>query len=114
MFQVMKTVLRVVHAFSRPPLVRVEVGRPRGPPRRSSRRRTAAARDADVLQRVEHLGADVLAAVLVAGRDRAADLAVVGPLAASLTLAGVRVEPLDDQPRQRALVAEPDRAGDAG
>ena len=43
-------------------------------------------REPDVLERVEQLRADVLAAVLVAGRDRGADLAVVGPLAAVVEL----------------------------
>src|SRR4051794_32347129 len=69
-------------------------------------------RPGSMLERVEHLRADVLAAVLIAGRDRTADLAVVGPLAGGVDLARVAVEALDDRARRRALVAEPDRAGD--
>ena len=71
--------------------VGVEVGRP-GPglahPVGVGLRRD---RQADVLQRIEQLRADVLAAVLVAGRDGRADLAVVRPLAVLVELAGVRV-----------------------
>jgi hypothetical protein len=55
-----------------------------------------------VLERVEGLGADVRAAVLVAGCRDASDLAVVGRLTAVVDLAGVGVEALDDDASERS------------
>src|SRR3954469_23436293 len=107
----MSTVLRVVHASRSPPR---SGSRYDAPPSLAEPVGVRLRRhgQADVLERVEDLRADVLAPVLVAGRHRAADLAVIRPLAVGVDVAEVGVQALDDLARQRRLVTEPDRARD--
>jgi hypothetical protein len=80
-FQARKTVFRV-----RPRVVLaapdgVEVGRPGAGLPGPVGVRLGRDGEPDVLQRVENLSADVLAAVVVARGDRGADFAVIRPLA---------------------------------
>src|SRR6476469_2718892 len=59
----------------------------------------------DVLQRVQDLRAGVLAAILVAGTQRRADLPVVGPLPNGVELTRIGIEPLDGRAGLRTPIA---------
>ena len=108
----MKVVLRLVKSFSGPP----DPGsRYEGPwPRLSDPAGVSLRRDrvAEVLEAVEDVHRAVLDAVFVPRDEAPRDSSVVRVLPVGIELRGRRVQTLDAALRDRAVVAEPDRAGD--
>jgi hypothetical protein len=111
-FQVMNVVLRFVKSLSGPPEPGSRYGRAGAGLADPAGVRLRRDRVAQVLEAVEDVHRAVLDAVLVAGDEAAADPAVVGVLAGVVEQVRARVEPLDHLLRHRAVVAQPDRAGD--